>query len=463
MPNSPVQTVAFPRAELVPIEALKPYPRNARTHSKRQIDEIASSIHRFGFVNPVLIDASRTVLCGNGRLAAARKLGLRLVPALRIDHLSDAERRAYVIADNRLAEKAGWDREILTIEFQHLIELNFDVDVTGFSTGEIDLIIDGASPPTTHDTADDLAEFGIQSSAVSQPGDVWSLGQHKLFCGNALNRDSYKTVLGTEKAQMVVTDPPYNVAISGHAMGRGKTRHREFAMASGEMSKSQFEGFLTGAVKRLIEFSADGSIHFIFMDWRHLPELLGAALPRYSEWKNLLVWNKSNAGQGTFYRSKHELILALKNGTARHINNFELGASGRYRTNVCDYPGVNSLHPARRGDLELHPTVKPIALIADLIRDCSRRKGIILDPFCGSGTVLLAAERAGRVARAIELDPLYVDVAIRRFEKHTGIVARDAKTGLTFAEVEARRASDAEPLPAKAIRKAAPRKRGGRS
>ena len=236
---------------------------------------------------------------------------------------------------------------------------------------------------------------------------------------------------------MMVSDPPYNVRIDGHAMGRGKVRHREFPMASGEMSAAAFGAFLNRFIRCAISCSRDGAIHYIFIDWRHLHELLGAALPLYSEWKNLLVWNKANAGQGSFYRSKHELITVFKSGTGPHINNFRLGAQGRYRTNVLDYPSVNSLDPARRGDLELHPTTKPVALIADLIRDCSWRNGIILDPFCGSGTTVLAAERTGRVARAILLDPLYVDVTIRRWQKITGLSARHVKTGLLFADAEA--------------------------
>jgi DNA modification methylase len=213
-------------------------------------------------------------------------------------------------------------------------------------------------------------------------------------------------------------------------------------MASGEMSEEAFTAFLAAFIRQAVAFSENGSIHYLFIDWRHLPELLAAARPLYAEWKNLLVWNKTNAGQGSFYRSKHELIAVFKNGAAQHINNFGLGSIGRYRANVLDYPSVNCLHPARRGELDLHPTVKPVALVADLIRDCSRRNGIILDPFGGSGTTILAAERTGRVARAIELDPLYVDVAIRRWERITDISAKHAKTGLTFSETAAKRAID---------------------
>ena len=239
---------------------------------------------------------------------------------------------------------------------------------------------------------------------------------------------SYRALLHGDLAQTVVTDPPYNVSIQGHAVGRGKIRHREFTMAAGEMSEKAYTAFLASFIRNAIAFSTDGSIHYLFIDWRHLPELLAAARPLYAEWKNLLVWNKSNAGQGSFYRSKHELVGVFKNGAAPHINNFGLGAHGRHRSNVLDYPSVNCLHPARRGELDLHPTVKPVALIADLIRDCSRRNAIILDPFGGSGTTLLAADRTGRVVRVIELDQLYVDIAVRRWEKTTGIAAGTANS-----------------------------------
>src|SRR6266481_1230056 len=238
---------------------------------------------------------------------------------------------------------------------------------------------------------------------------------------------------------MMLTDPPYNVPIKGHAVGRGKTRHREFTMAAGEMSEEAYTAFLASFIRNAIAFSTDGSIHYLCIDWRHLPELLAAARPLYADWKNLLVWNKSNAGQGSFYRSKHELVGVFKNGAVPHINNFGLGAKGRHRSNVLDYPSVNCLHPARRGELELHPTVKPVALVADLIRDCSRRNGVILDPFGGSGTTVLAAERTGRIARVIELDPLYVDVAVRRWERITSVPVRHAISRLRFEQVAAER------------------------
>jgi DNA modification methylase len=420
------------------VAELKAFGNNPRKHPEAQIARLMKNIRRI-WTNPILIDENGTILAGHGRLEAARRLGRSEVPTLTIAGLSEAEKRAVVISDNRLPEQAVWDFELLQQHFKELISVDFDVELTGFSTGEVDLLLDGRPPPAASDPADDLTGFEPRGPAVSQIGDIWELGRHRLLCGDALQESSYELLLNGEPAQMVVTDPPYNVPITGHAMGRGTVRHREFKMASGEMSEVAYTAFLESFVRMVIAHSKDGSIHYLFIDWRHLPELLGAARPLFSEWKNVLVWNKSNAGQGSFYRSKHELILVFKNGTAPHINNFGLGAEGRHRANVLDFPGVNSLHPARRGDLALHPTVKPVALVADLIRDCSRRNGLILDPFGGSGTTALAAERTGRVARLIELDPLYVDTAIRRWESLTGMSVRHTESGLGFAEAAAGR------------------------
>jgi len=426
---------------------LKEFPGNPRRHPEGQIASLMKSIERV-WTNPILIDETGTILAGHGRREAAKRLGMTEVPTVTLIGLSQSEKRSIVIADNRLPERAVWDFDLLRGHFRDLIELDFDVELTGFSTGEIDLLMDGASTPAAADPADDLSGYTLDGPAICQSGDVWELGRHRLICGDARRSETYERLLQGELAEMVVTDPPYNVRIDGHAMGRGKVRHREFKIASGEMSEAAFTGFLERFIRCTVSFSEDGCINYIFMDWRHLPELLSAARPLYSDWKNLLVWNKSNAGQGSFYRSKHELIAVFKTGVAPHINNFGLGAHGRYRSNVLDYPGVNGLHPARRGDLDLHPTVKPVALIADLMRDCSRRGGIILDPFGGSGTTILAAERTGRVARVIELDPLYLDVTIRRWEQITGIQARHGESQTSFAELVAKRGTGRPAAPA---------------
>jgi len=275
---------------------------------------------------------------------------------------------------------------------------------------------------------------------ASRLGDVWQLGRHRLLCGSAIVPADYKVLLQDEVAQMVFTDPPYNVPIAGNVGGLGRVKHKEFVMASGEMSPAQFTDFLASTFKLLAHHSQNGAINFICMDWRHLSELLRAGDMAYYELKNLVVWNKDNAGMGSFYRSKHELIAVFKVGTTKHINNCELGQHGRYRTNVWDYPGVNTLKANRAAELAMHPTVKPVALVADAIKDCSRRLGIVLDPFAGSGTTIIAAEKTGRVARAIELDPHYVDTAVRRWERFSGDRAVLAKTGDTFENVAVSRA-----------------------
>jgi hypothetical protein len=268
------------------------------------------------WTNPILIDEADTILAGHGRLEAAKRLERSEVPTLTIAGLSEAEKLAVIIADNRLPEQAVWDFELLQEHFKELIKLDFDVELSGFSTGEVDLMLDGNSAPEVNDLADDLRGLKPRGPAVSLFGDVWELGRHRLACGDALQSTSYELLLGGEAAQMLITDPPYNVRIDGHAVGRGRVRHREFKMASGEMSEAAFTAFLESFIRQVIAHSGDGSIHYLFIDWRHLPELLIAARPRYSVWKNLLVWNKSNAGQGSFYRSKHELIGVFKNGTA---------------------------------------------------------------------------------------------------------------------------------------------------
>ncbi len=415
---------------------LKPYPRNARTHSRKQVKQIAAAIKEFGFTNPVLIDESDQIIAGHGRVAAAKLLGLAEVPTLQLSHLNAIQKRAYILADNRLAEKAGWDKEILAVELQGLLDDGFEVVLTGFEVPEVDVVLDMSAESKFDRRADDDIPPG--GPAISQPGDLWRLGNHRLLCGNALDSICYDTLLGGAKAAMVFSDPPYNVAINGHVGGKGQIQHRDFAMGCGEMTSSDFTTFLTTTFEHLAANSTDGSIHYAFMDWRHMQEMLQAGHAVYSELKNLCVWNKTNGGMGSFYRSKHELVFVWKSGTAPHLNNFELGQHGRNRTNVWDYAGVNAFRSERMDELQMHPTVKPVGLVADAIRDCSRRGDFVLDPFCGSGTILIAAERTGRKARALEIDPAYVDVAIRRWEALTGKSAT-LITGETFEEVAEQR------------------------
>jgi len=420
---------------------LKPRSTNPRTHTPRQVKQIVASIQEFGFINPVLIDGTGGIVAGHARTAAAIALGMTDVPTVCIDHLSQAQIRAYVIADNRLAEKAGWDRNLLALELQELsVDLNFDVTITGFEMAEIDLLIGETAATTAPDEVDEIPEVDRGVAAVSRPGDLWQIGDHALLCADALKPESYRRLLQTRRAQMVFTDPPYNVRIAGNVSGLGRVKHREFAMASGEMTEVQFTAFLKRVLTNLVDFSTDGSIHFVCMDWRHLRELSDAAEKVYAELKNVCIWAKSNAGMGSLYRSAHELIFVYKNGTGGHINNVELGRFGRNRTNVWNYPGASGFGKDRDNTLAMHPTVKPLALVSDAILDCSKRGGIVLDAFAGSGTTLLAAEKTGRRGYGIELDPHYIDLTIRRFADAYGLSAVHADSGLGFDQVRTERA-----------------------
>ena len=419
-----------------PLDALRPYARNARTHSKAQLRQIATSIERFGFTNPVLVSDDGEIIAGHGRVEAARSLGWKSVPTIALSHLSEAERRAYVLADNKLALNAGWDKEILAIELQALVDLEFDVELTGFALAEIDLLLDEASDadPVITDAPEDKVPVEA-GPPISRKGDLWALGRHRLLCGDTRSAAQLDRLMDGGSADLVFTDPPYNVAIDGNVCGLGAVKHREFAFASGEMSKSQFTEFLASTLSNLSRVMRDGAIAFICMDWRHMGELLAAGESAFTELKNLVVWNKTNGGMGAFYRSKHELVFVFKKGTAPHTNSFGLGETGRYRTNVWDYAGISSLSAGRADELAMHPTVKPVALIADAIRDCSRRGEIVLDGFGGSGSTLIAAEKTGRSARLIEYDERYCDTIVRRWEAFTGKKARLADFGQFFEDV----------------------------
>jgi DNA modification methylase len=438
-----IQTIQAACIEVMPVRRLRPYSRNARTHSRQQIQQIAESVERFGFTNPVLISDEDEIIAGHGRVEAARLLGMESVPAVRLSHLDAAQRRAYVIADNKLALNAGWDREVLAIELQALIDLDFDVEITGFSLAEVDLVLDEAKDASTQsrpDADDEVPPLIDPVAATTRLGDLWLLDRHRLLCGDSRNRETFDCLLEGERIDLVFTDPPYNVPIDGHVCGLGRIRHREFAMGAGEMSREAFTAFLQATLGHAAAFCCDGAIAFVCMDWRHMGELLAAGQAVFSELKNLCIWNKTNGGMGSFYRSKHELVFVFKVGSARHTNTFGLGGTGRYRTNVWDYAGINALRPGRAEELATHPTVKPVALVAEAIKDCSRRSEIVLDPFAGSGTTLVAAEKTGRRARLVEFDPAYCDQAVRRFGQVTGKQAKLAATGQSFEAVAEERA-----------------------
>jgi len=358
------------------------------------------------------------------------------VATISLEHLSPEQAKAFAIADNRLTEIATWDDRLLGEQLSVLseLDLDFSLDVTGFEIGEIDLLIEGTTPQPDND---DELPSPQQGPAICRPGDLWLLGPHRIYCGSALDEKAYQALMGEDRAAAVFTDPPYNVPIDGHASGLGAIHHREFAMASGEMDEAAFTAFLAQAFGLLTRYSRDGSLHYVCMDWRHAGELIAAAKRVYAEQKNLCVWTKDNAGMGSLYRSQHELVFVFKNGRAPHRNNVQLGKHGRNRSNVWSYPGARSLSRAsEEGNLlALHPTVKPVRLVADALLDSTARGDIVLDAFLGSGSAAIAAERVRRRCYALEIDPLYVDTAIRRWQAYTGDAAIHAGTGRSFDEI----------------------------
>jgi DNA modification methylase len=343
-----------------------------------------------------------------------------------------------MIADNRLTENSVWDDRLLAQQLKELskVELDFSIEVTGFDMGEIDLRIEGlAEQPEDDDPADALPEMQT-GPPVTQLGDRYLLGDSVVGCGDALDEASYQHLMRGERAAMAFVDPPFNVPIQGHVSGLGAIRHREFAMASGEMNSDQFEAFLTRIFSLLARYSVDGAIHFICMDWRHIAEVLAAAGQVYTKFLNLCVWTKNHTGMGAFYRSRHELIFVYKHGHAQHRNNIMLGKYGRDRTNIWNYPSPRTL--SEEGNLLLmHPTPKSVRMIADAMLDCTARGDVVLDSCLGSGTSVIAAERTGRRCFGLELDPVYVDGIVRRWQRYTGGQAIHAESGRPFDELEA--------------------------
>lgn len=421
------------RLEYLSLAELKPEAQNPRKHPKSQIKALARAIKEFGFTSPVLVDRDNTVIAGHCRLLAAQDLGMVTVPIVRLEHLSPTQIKAYRIADNRLAELADWDTDLLKNELQAIaiLDVDFDLTLTGFELPKLDILM---NPVVDTEDPETFADNNLPP--VTKLGDIWLLGEHKVICGDALQPETYQKLMGTERADVVFTDPPYNVPVQGHILSENKHGHTDFAMAAGEMSDRQFESFLAAVINNLQVYSSSRSIHFVCMDWRHIAHLLAAG-KTYHELKNICIWNKTNGGMGSFYRSKHEMVAVFKNGKDPHINNIELGKHGRYRTNVWDYAGQTSVGIRKNNDLEMHPTVKPVAMIADAILDCSERGALVLDPFGGSGSTLIAADQVHRQARLIELEPKYVDVTVERWQKRTGQKAYLFATGQGFDAVKA--------------------------
>ena len=407
---------------------------NPRHHGRAQNRALARSIEACGFNAPILVDRDQRIVAGHGRHEAAKLLGLEQVPIIRLEHLSEAQARAYMLADNKLGDRSSWDDTRLALQLKELsaLAVDFEIEATGFELPEIDFHIQSLDAPETADRNDEF-EFAA-GPAVTQPGDLWRLGEHAVYCGSALDPKAYEVLLEGQQAAGAFTDPPYNVKIGGHVTGKGATRHREFAMASGEMTPSEFTEFLRRSLELLTGNSAEGAVLYACMDWRHMAEILAAGQAANCDLLNVAVWVKSNGGMGALYRSRHELVFIFRNGSCPHVNNVQLGRYGRNRSNVWHHAGQNSFRrKGQENGLDYHPTVKPIGMVSDAILDTTNRGDLVLDPFLGSGTTLLATQRTGRRCRGIELDPLYVDTVIDRWERMTGGKARDAQ-GLTYAE-----------------------------
>ena len=423
----------------VSIADLKLDPRNPRLHSERQISLLAKSIKSFGFLWPVMIDETRRVLAGHGRIEAAKHLGLREVPTISIHHLSETQRRAFVIADNRLAEQASWDEKLLAEQLRELceVELDFDLEATGFELDEIDVLIEDVSPKVKDgsDPADELPK--ATPVGVTRAGDLWLAGSHRICCGNSVNPESYSALMKSQRAAVVFTDPPPEVNIGVHATTLGTACDRNRLTLAGETPKSELPDFLCEVMELCGLYSVDGSLNYVVMDWRHMAEVLPVGRQVDSELTSVCVWVKGKAVMDSLYQNQHELIFVFQNGRESHRNNVQSGQHGRHRTNVWRYPGVNSMPRsiAKGNLLEWHRAL-PVALIADAILDCASPRDIVLDPFLGSGTTVVAAERTGRVCYGIELSARSVDTIVRRWQAFTGQSATLENSGRTFTELE---------------------------
>lgn len=434
----PSLEAGFPIFSVTYVEtsSLKRMPKTLRRHTGIKIERLANFIAKSKVILPLLVDSNNVVILGNARLQALVMLGFKRVPVISIDHVDKDMTRALVIADNQFCVNAGWDKKLLNqelIDLEPLLKQNFGLELIdlGFEPAEIDLRIGDAA---LAGDVDNEVQPG-EGAAATQPGWIWQMGDHRLICGDSRQESVYQALLGGTRAQMVITDAPYNVPVGGHVCGNGAIQHKDFAMASGEMSAEEFIAFLAQIFGRLRQFSGEGSIHFHFMDWRHNLEILTAAARAGYSCLNLCIWVKDNGGMGSLYRSRHEMVHVFKSGEGPHINNVQLGKYGRYRTNIWEYAGVNSFRQGRMDELAMHPTVKPVALLADALKDCSSRGGIVLDCFGGSGSTLIAAEETGRAARLIEIDQHYCDVIVRRWQTLTGKQAVLEATGESFDQL----------------------------
>jgi DNA modification methylase len=428
--------------EQIAVTDLRSIPNKTRRINPAHVREVARSIEIYGICVPLLIGKGNEVIDGEVKLEAVRQLGLEHVPVIRVGHLTDAEQRALRLALNRLGEKGEWDLEALKCEMEDLIILDAPYEVTGFTLDEIDhILLDDEQVP---ELETGTVEPDQTRPAVARPGDIFCLGPHRIACGDATSAAIWGDLMADvpAPARLVLTDEPYNVPIAGHVSGKG---HREFAMASGEMTDAEFLRFNEAWMKEVLNYLADGGVFGTFIDWRGNPTVHSAATTLGLTPLNFIVWAKTNGGMGSLYRSQHELLPLFKKGTAPHVNNVELGKRGRYRSNLWTYPGASSLGSDARRGLSDHPTVKPTAMLEDALLDLTNRGDLVLDPFLGSGSMLIAAHNTGRICKGVELDPLYVDLIVRRFEEASGLKASLLETGETIMALDERRFHEAEP------------------
>lgn len=410
--------------------------KSLRKHYRKQLQKIINAIKKFGFTNPLLVDKQLRLLAGELRLLAAKELGMKQIPVIILEDLTEEEAEAIRILDNRIAEDSEWNYANLQEAIENLGKFDISFEDLGFETVDYDKIflnpdLEESEVKNSEQENADWLDANIPPKA--NLWDLWRLGDHFILCGNSLLQKAFETLMQGELAQIVITDPPYNCKVNGHVCGSGKIKHDEFAMASGEMTEAEFAEFISGFMQHLVQFSSNGSLHYIFMDWRNINILLTQGKKYYTELKDIAIWNKLSAGMGSLYRSQHEMIPIFKNGKAKHQNHIQLGKYGRYRTNVWDYPGVRATNPESLELLKFHPTPKNVGMLHSILLDTSSKNDIVLDCFGGSGSTLLAAERSKRRARLIEIDPRYVDVCIYRWEKETGKTAKLVKN---YKEIE---------------------------
>jgi DNA modification methylase len=434
-PHHPIRNDIVPKLGLVdrvPADLALPS-RNVRKVDAAHVREVAAAISNLGFCDPVFIDEQDRVLDGVIRVEAAKLLGLPRIPCIRANHLSTSECQLVRMALNRIGEKGSWNFDQLKLELQELIFEGAPIEITGFSLTEVDQIIIGEEPALT-----ETGPLAPEPDArpVVQIGDIFAMGKHRIICGDSTDRRSLEALMSDDKARLILTDQPYNVSIADHG------DHREFLMAGGEMSDAELRAFNAAWIGTSLRHLCDGGLFGTFIDWRGYPAVHAAALQFGLVPFNLVVWAKTKAGMGNLYRSQHELLPLFKHGNASHINSAEVGKNGRWRSNVWNYPGASSSGSEARKGLRHHPTVKPVAMIGDALLDMTERDDIVLDPFLASGSTLIAAESTGRRCRGLELDPLYVDVMLRRYEAVTRRLAILETTGETYTELAARRRPD---------------------